>query len=473
MIDRMKEILRRNVAACVMAAVGVATIIVWACMGPKVALEVRVPKETPGGAQASEPVERRPLQGVLTTGTGVAADIAGAWPRFRGAGFDNIHENAEVALARQWPGAGPAKLWSLEVGEGYAGAAVWQGRVYLLDYDRQGQADALRCLSLADGQEIWRFSYPVKVKRNHGMSRTVPAVTDDFVVTLGPKCQVACLNPVTGQAYWLMDLVERYGTKVPQWYAGQCPLIDDEGRAILAPGGTALMTAIDCKSGQTVWETPNANDWQMTHSSIMPMEYAGRKMYVYCASGGVVGVSAADGSVLWETSAWRIRMANVPSPVIVGDGRIFLSGGYNAGAMMMQVKEEQAEGKLAVEVLYRLKPEVFGSPQHTPILYGGHLYGVRPDEELVCLDLAGQVVWTSGTDYKFGLGPYMMANGLMYLMNDEGLLTLAEVSPSVFAVLAEAKVLEGPDSWGPMAMAGGRLLVRDMNVLKCLDVRAR
>ena len=466
------NILRRNRPASVLAAVGVATLIVWVISGPTVELALRVPKPTPPGAHVGERAEQTPLEGTLTGGTGTPAEIAGGWPRFRGADLNNIYENGEVALAGQWPANGPATMWSLKVGEGYAGAAVWQGRVFLLDYDKQKQADTLRCLSLADGQEIWRFSYPVKVKRNHGMSRTVPAVTDDFVVTLGPKCHVACLNPVTGETYWLMDLVKRYGTKVPQWYAGQCPLIDAEGRAILAPGGTALLTAIDCRTGETGWETPNPNEWQMTHSSIMPMEYAGRKMYVYCASGGVAGVSATDGSLLWETSEWRIRIANIASPVVLDDGRIFLAGGYNAGAMMIQLKE-QAGGQLKAEVTYRLKPAVFGSPQQTPILYGEHLYGVRPDEELVCLGFDGQVVWTSGRKHTFGLGPYMLANGMMYLMDDEGLLTLAKVSESGFEVLAEAKVLEGPDSWGPMALVQGRLLVRDMTMLKCLDVRAR
>ena len=66
------------------------------------------------------------------------------------------------------------ELWSLDVGDGYAGASVLNGRVYLMDYDRDKRQDASRCLSLADGREIWRFAYPVSVKRNHGMSQTVP-----------------------------------------------------------------------------------------------------------------------------------------------------------------------------------------------------------------------------------------------------------------------------------------------------------
>ena len=72
--------------------------------------------------------------------------------------------------------------------------------------------------------------------------------------------------------YWLLDLVRQFGASVPQWYAGQCPLIDG-GRAILAPGGPdALLMAVECATGRVVWKTPNPHGWTMTHSSIVPME---------------------------------------------------------------------------------------------------------------------------------------------------------------------------------------------------------
>ena len=123
----------------------------------------------------------------------------------------------------------------------------------------------------------------------------------------------------------------------------------------------------------------------MTHSSIMPMEFAGKRMYVYCGKGGVAGVSADDGSILWDTTDWKISIATVPSPVILPGGRIFLSGGYNAGAMMLQLEEHG--GKIAAKTLQKIAPAAFGSTQHTPIFFDGHLYGVREkDKQLVCLD---------------------------------------------------------------------------------------
>jgi len=274
----------------------------------------------------------------------------------------------------------------------------------------------------------------------------------------------------------MLNLAGQFNTKVPQWYTAQCPLIED-GRAIIAPAGDVLMMAVDCNSGEIVWRTPNPDGWVMTHSSIVPMEFKGRRFYVYCAGdqikGAVVGVSAQDGSILWKYEQWKMRI-NVAMPVVVGEDRIFLTAGYGQtekGCAMLRLTE--ANGKILVQSEFLHTTDVFGSIQQTPIFYEGHIYGVRPDGQLVCLDVEGKVLWTSTSAKKFGSGPYTIIDGLMYVMNDSGTLTLVQVGPSGYVQLAEAKVLDGHESWGPMAVAGGRLIVRDFTRMMCLDIAGR
>jgi outer membrane protein assembly factor BamB len=211
----------------------------------------------------------------------------------------------------------------------------------------------------------------------------------------------------------------------------------------------------------------------MTHVSITPMEFAGRRMYVYCGKGGVAGVAADSGEILWDTTDWQIGTATCPSPVAIGEtGKVFLCGGYNAGAMMLQVKQQ--DGRFAVETLFRLAAKQFSSEQQTPVLLEGHLYGVRQkDQQLVCLDLDGHEVWNSGKE-KFGSAPYMLADGLIYAMNDDGLLTMAEATPNGYKPLGRAQVIkDGVTCWGPMALVAGRLIVRDLTRMVCLDVAAK
>lgn len=469
----MQATLWRKFSPALAAIAAGVTLAVWLQLPPALAVKERVPGTdvVAGTTTTSAPASQAAFfGGKLVAGPGKAAALEGDWPWFRGKELDGISHEA-TALARTWGPEGPPKLWGLDVGEGHAGVAVHGGRVYLLDYDRARQNDVVRCLSLADGAEIWHFGYRVEIKRNHGMSRTVPAVADDCVVTLGPKCHVLCADALTGNPLWAIDLVKEYKTVIPPWYAGQCPLID-RGRVILAPGGTALVLAADLKTGEIVWQTPNDLGWGMTHVSLAPMEVGGRRMYVYSGSGGVAGVSADDGRVLWQTPDWKIPIAAVATPVVLPGGRLFLSGGYDAGCMMIQIV---AEGdKYSVKTLWRLGPKDFGATQHTPIYYKEHLYGVRPNGELACLGEDGKVLWTSGTEaeHKFGIGPFLVADGLIYVMNDAGVLTLAEAVPDGYHQLAQAKVLDGHDSWAPMALAGGRLILRDLTKMVCLDVKA-
>jgi outer membrane protein assembly factor BamB len=88
------------------------------------------------------------------------------------------------------------------------------------------------------------------------------------------------------------------------------------------------------------------------------------------------------------------------------------------------------------------------------------------------LDLDGKVLWASPVGDPFGLGPFLLADGLFFVMNDSGKLSLVEGSPARYNLLGQAQVLQGRESWGPMALAGGRLLARDFTRLVCLDVSA-
>jgi outer membrane protein assembly factor BamB len=411
-----------------------------------------------------------PVAGEPIMGAGVASMIAGSWPGFRGQNRDGI-STENISLARQWPTDGPPQRWQVNLCEGYASAAVRDGRVYVLDYDEEVGADVLRCLSLDDGREIWRNGYPVAVTRNHGISRTTPVLFEDNVITFGPQCHVACWDAQTGDHRWLIDLPQKYQTIVPRWYAGQCPLVD-QGRLILAPGGTSLMIAIEPKSGEVIWESDNPHAWEMTHGSIIVMQQANARTYVYCASGGVVGVNAEDGKILWENNQWPVQFAHAPSPLVLPEGRVFVCSGYGneVGAMMLQV--DQSGSNVSIE--RKLTPKEFNAEQQTPILLNNHIYGIRKrgGGQMVCMDLQGNEVWNSERD-RFGHGPYLIADGMLFILSDSGELTIALADPAGYQRLASHQVfVDGHDAWGPMAMVAGNLILRDMTRMVCLDLRA-
>jgi outer membrane protein assembly factor BamB len=244
----------------------------------------------------------------------------------------------------------------------------------------------------------------------------------------------------------------------------------DGDRAILAPAGNDLVLAVDGATGNILWRTPNPRGWKMSHTSLVAAEIAGVKQYIYVAAGGVAGIRAADGALLWDTDQWQISIATVPSPVPVGHGKILLTGGYNAGALMLQVT--RAGEHWTAQPIWRQPATGFGSDQQTPIFYDGHLYAVRPRGQLVCVTLDGNVRWDSGP-HRFGLGPFVIADGKIFALSDTGRLRIVAATPTAFRLLGETQILHGHDAWGPLAIAGGRLLARDLTEMVCVDLAGR
>jgi outer membrane protein assembly factor BamB len=412
--------------------------------------------------------------------TNTSSSLKETWPRFRGEDFDNISKSP-VKLIDRFGTEGPQIKWMVETGEGHAGAAIYEGIVYIIDYDEDLRADMLRSFSLETGEELWRRWYKVSVKRNHGMSRTVPAVTDDYIVTIGPRSHVMCVKRSTGEFIWGLDVERDYDTEIPLWYTGQCPIIHD-GKAIIATGGKSLMIAIDCATGEVLWETPNENGLKMSHSSIILYEYGGRKMFVYSSFGGVFAVAADgpdEGTLLWQNSEWNHKVI-APSPVCMPDGKIFLSAGYGAGSMMIQLSEN--DGKFSTRVLQSFLPrDGLASEQQTPLYYKGHLFGIEPKDagalrnQLVCYhpDDVTKVIWSSGSDVRFGLGPYIIADNKLYILSDDGTFTIVKPDLKQYIQLEQLKLFDGHDAWGPFAIADGYMVLRDSKNLLCLDLNIK
>ena len=127
---------------------------------------------------------------------------------------------------------------------------------------------------------------------------------------------------------------------------------------------------------------------------------------------------------------------------------------------------------IQAQKLFELTPKQFNSEQQTPILHDGHLFGIRKQGggRMVCMDLSGKEIWNSDAD-RFGHGPYLISGDLLFAMSNEGELVMAEANPSTYLALSRYRVFEGGrDAWGPMALAGGRLIVRDMTRMTCLNL---
>ena len=391
------------------------------------------------------------------------------WPQFRGPDRDNASK--ETGLLRKWPAGGPKVLWSVPVAQGYAGAAIVGGRVYHHDYDEAKSDWIVNCRSFSDGKQIWQFRENREIRPNHAITRTVPAVDGRYVISLDPKCVLHCLDAKTGKQIWRKSLVTEYGSRIPSWYNGQCPLQEADRIIIGVGGGTALMVALDKATGKEIWRTPNAGKHLLSHVSVMPVVLGGVRQYLYGTLKGPLGVSPTDGKLLWEFGR-RFNVVVAPSPIAVDGERVFMTGSYDAGSAMVRVR--RTGNVFKAESVWDMKKNEWNSELHTPIVYKGYMFAVGKKKRglFTCLSFDGKEVWTSEGKASFGLGSFLLADGMFFVLDgDTGMLRLLEASTTEYKELAKAQVLNGQDVWGPMALSGGKLVLRDLTKMVCIDVR--
>ncbi|MCW3805513.1 PQQ-binding-like beta-propeller repeat protein [Plebeiibacterium marinum] len=404
------------------------------------------------------------------------SQLTGQWTGFRGGNYNNIVKTNKDLQVSERPFA---EKWRVETGEGHAAPVIYKGKVYFLDYDEQLSSDALRCFSLESGKELWRRWYRVPIKRNHGFSRTIPVIRDNYIITIGPEGHVMCCDPQTGDLKWTLDMQKQYESDVPFWYTGQCPMMDEDVLVLAPAGKEVLMTGIDCFTGEVIWETPNTPGFKMSHSSVMPMTLNGQKTYVYTGVGGICGVSAnskSKGLLLWHTNEWQPSVV-APSPVQVSNNQFFMVAGYGTGGALVQVNKSGNQWN--AKVIDQYKPNSgISCEQQTPVYYKDMLISVMPKDggrlrgKLVCYSKSDlhTPLWSSAAEERFGLGPYMVINNYLFAFKDDGELYVYEVINKGMKLIKQQRIMDGVDAWGPMAYADGMLIVRDAHHVVCLNI---
>ncbi len=403
------------------------------------------------------------------------------WPQFQGLRRDAT--SGETGLRRSFPEDGPPVLWTLEVAEGYGGAAIRGQEVFLLDRDGD-DGDVLRCVDLGTGEELWSTGYAARGRLDFPGSRGVPCVTEDRVYTIGGFGHVTCIDRETKEAVWQVAIGERYRTAPPHWGWAQSPLLFEDLVIVAVLSGEVGLAAFGVDDGEEVWRTTALGT---SHSTPALVELLDTPQVVFVSTvagehGGVSSFDPRTGELLWRTGSYANPIP-VPPPIAIDDARLFVTGGYKAGSCMLELAK--GEDGFTVRELFEIRR---GSQVHLPILVGEHLYFLANENEndsrrkrveggLACIDLAGSEKWRTGDAPYLGRGGMIAADGMLIIQDGYvGTLYLVEPDPEGFRVLARwdtfgQREYQDERMWAPLALSGGLLLVRSQHEMKCLDLR--
>jgi outer membrane protein assembly factor BamB len=394
---------------------------------------------------------------------------ANDWPGWRGP--DRTGVSAEKGLLPAWPKEGPKLLWTATgLGRGYAAPAVVGRRLYVLG--TKGEEEYVRALSVEDGKELWATRVG-KVGENSGPSypgpRCTPTVEGDRLWALGSDGDLVCLNTADGKLVWGRNLEREFEGVRGTWAYCESPLIDGD-RLICTPGGpSATLLALEKKTGKEVWKTAKPDANMAGYASIIPAWAGKRKLYVQFLSPGVIGADASTGELLFY---YRKNVGNVSANTpVYHDGQVFTTAGGlgTAGGDALLRLVETGKGVEAKEVYLNRNLMTF----HGGVIrLGEYLYGTG-GVGLACLEFrTGKVRWR---DRSIGAGSILAADGRLYLRNTRGEVALVEASPDGYR---EKGRLRQPRrtrfaTFAHPVVAGGRLYLRDDDLLFCYDVQAK
>ncbi|MCU0704003.1 MAG: PQQ-like beta-propeller repeat protein [Fimbriiglobus sp.] len=398
------------------------------------------------------------------------------WPQWRGPNRDGVSQ--ETGLLQDWPKDGPPKAWTVSgCGGGYSTVAVAGGFIY--GTGKIDNKDHVWCRKEADGKPVW--STPIGEYRKTGYeegTRSTPTVAGGRVFAVTPGGTLVCINAKDGKEVWRKDYVKDFGGNVPGWGYSDSVLVDGD-LVICAPAGKkAAVAALKAANGAVVWQTEGAKvGGAAGYSSPVKTTVGKTDMYVVLLGkgGGVTGVDAKTGKLLWQYDKIMNGTANIPTAVVKGD-RIWASTGYgDGGSALLHIK--QSGGKFeAEEVKYYDK--AVQNHHGGMVLVGDYVYfgNAHNSGHPACVDFkTGDVKWkeTKGAAGGSGSGSVVYADGRLYFRYENGKVALVKADPDKFEAAGSFDIPEksGKPSWQHPVIANGKLYLRDQDKLHCFDVK--
>ena len=408
----------------------------------------------------------------LVANVAPAATLSGVWPQWRGPARDGV--STETGLADRWETAGPPLLWETEgLGGGYSSVAVIGDKIITLGQTAAGPQ--VMALDVDGGERLW--STPLG---GSSSPNSTPTVDGERVFALGYDGDLVCARTETGEATWKKNFIKDFGGRVPTWGYSESPLVDGD-RLIVTPGSDeALLVALDKQTGKVVWKTRRPENvvsgghGGAGYASIVISHGGGVKQYVQLVGGGLVGIRADDGELLWNYARVANGTANIPT-AIVQDDLVFCSSGYGTGSALLRLSAKG--GGVQVQEEYFLGGNKMQNHHGGMILLNGFIYcGHGHNQGLpICIDMAtGKATWGPERGVGSGSAAIVYADGHLYYRYENGILALVEATPKTYRLKGKFKIASNRGkSWPHPVIAGGRLYLRDQGALLCYDIRRK
>ena len=388
-----------------------------------------------------------PLAPASTPATNSIAPEAG-WPGFRGPKRDGVVRG--VLIETDWAQKPPVKIWRKPVGPGWSSFAVDNNLVYT--QEQRGESEVVSCYDLATGKPVWKHNDNTRFwESNAGAGpRGTPTLNNGRVYTLGATGILNALDARTGSVIWSRNAATDTRKKTPGWGFSGSPLVVGDVLIVAASGAIA---GYDLATGNPRWLGPSGGSG---YSSPQLLTIGGVEQVLFTNGESVIGVSAADGKVLWKHD-WASD--SIVQPAVTSDGDVLIGSGSGMATGVGVLRIGVENGPNGWTTKERWLSDGLNPYFNDFVVHKDHAYGFDGNV-ITCIDLKnGQLKWEGGR-YGHGQMVVLADQDLLVLISEEGEVALVKAMPDQFTELARFKAIEGK-TWNHPVLVGDTLLVRN------------
>ncbi len=395
---------------------------------------------------------------------GACAGFAEDWPQWRGPRLDGTSTDNNVPT--HWS-ATSIVLWKTELpGLGHASPIVFRDKVFTVTAVPQTEERLLLCLDRKNGKISWR--QPVlrsPLERKHSLNShasSTPACDGErvFVAFLDRNEMVVAAYDLNGAQRWMVRpgrFSSMHGfCSSPILFQGNIIVNGDHD-------GDGYIVALDRRTGHEQWRIDRPNK---TRSYCVPLirDIDGRTQMILTGSKCTASYDPNNGKLHWIMDGPTEQF--VASPVYSERANlVVITSGYPE-YHTLAIKAD-GDGKVGDEkIAWRTIKGAVYVP--SPIIDGDYFFIISEGGVAHCFETkTGKILWQErmGTHHA----SLVSANGLIYFLNDFGVMNVVKASPT-FERVAQNDLHE--KTFASPAISNGHLFIRGDKHLFCIGAPA-
>ncbi|NEW83146.1 MAG: PQQ-binding-like beta-propeller repeat protein [Mariniphaga sp.] len=397
---------------------------------------------------------------ILTSVTNLQAEN---WPNWRGPKGDGT--SSETNLPVKWNSTMNV-LWKVPItGVGHASPIVWGDKLFTVTAKPETQEKLLLCYDTKNGNLLWQVTVlKTKLENKHNdnsFASGTPATdgTTIYVSFLDGESVVVAAYDFNGKQIWM----QRPGTfSSPHGYSCSPVIYKDKVIINADSKGDAFIAALSTKDGRTIWK--NKLD-KPAHSFSTPLfrEMAGRTQMIYCGNQEVSSYNPEDGSRYWFITGPSEDFCSTP---VYNEktGLVLISSAWPQ-RHLLAIKPDGKGDVSNTHIAWRSTNGAYYVP--SPVTVGDYLISTMTSGLVHCIEAAtGNILWKENLGKQYSSA--VLVNGLVYMPNDEGVITVIKPGPTYEAI---AKNAIGEMMFASPAISNGRIYLKGAKHLFCIGVK--